>query len=150
MSSPNDAGKSADETECHIDTQHLQGLPGILTAKLDLVLLARDGSQQVGFPVHQVIVAQHSPVLSSALEKAQLNDKYFAAQSQTLPYIPMLEDCSLAIRAALAFMYNTSNEVSHWQTAAECPWIPQISLKMSQLQLVKSSLLTSMACWSFR
>ena len=40
------------------------------------------------------------------LEKAQLDDKYFAAQSQTLPYIPMIGDSCSAIRSALAFMYN--------------------------------------------
>ena len=88
--------------EYRIETQHLQDLPEIFITKLDLILTARDRSQQVRFPVHQIMIAQHSLVLSSVRDKAQLNEKYFTAQN-----IPMVDDSCSTIRAALAFMYNS-------------------------------------------
>ena len=86
-------------------------------------MIARDVFRDLGFPVHQVIIAQHSPVLSSVLDKPQLNNKYFEAHSQTLPYIPMIEDSCSATRIALAYMYTTNDK----QTAAEMA-PPQIKL----------------------
>ena len=53
--------------DCRVDEQHLQSLPGIFASRVDLVLIARDGIQQVAFPVHQIIVAQHSSVLGCML-----------------------------------------------------------------------------------
>ena len=107
--------RSARGADCHMDTQHLQGLSQVFTTKLDLVLTARDGSQEIGFPVHQIIVAHHSPTLGSMLE-GQLSSKYFTALSETLPYIPMIGDRCTAIRLALAFMYNPPPEPSHTTT----------------------------------
>ena len=110
----------AHEAGYHMNTQHLQGLSTVLTSKLDLVLTARDGRKQIAFPVHQIIVAQHSLVLSDMLEHIEdlpWGDKYFSALSQTLPYIPVNEECSpSAISAALAFMYKPLPETADVKT----------------------------------
>ena len=84
-------------------------------SKLDLVLVASDETQQVGFPVHQLIIAQHSPVLSSMLEEVELKDTYFAAFSRHLPCIPMVGDSPSAIRAALAFIYSIVSGASDYK-----------------------------------
>ena len=136
MNPTKDALESESSVEYRIETHYLQGLPGLFTNKVDLVLTARDGSQHVGFPVHQLIIAQHSPVLCSVLDKAQLEDMYFAALSQSLPYVPMIEDNYLAICAALAFMYNPlrlrfteASDIKANHTAAESA-PPQFTIDM--------------------
>ena len=98
---------SAIHLEHKKDMQHLHGLPNMVASTVDMVLTAAEGEHQTDFPVHQVIVARHSPVLCSMLEELQSGDIKQSASQQKPLCLPMVGDSCSAIRAALTTMYRS-------------------------------------------
>ena len=121
----------AHEANHHVDTKHLEGFPAIFKSNFDLVLTARDGSQQIAFPVHQIVIAQHSPVLSSMLEDLHNENSSKTASILDLPCLPMVGDSCSAIQTALAFMYNRLPKPSEIPTRLrQAPWPLKLTLDM--------------------
>lgn len=88
------------------DAQHLQDVLPLFASQVDMVLCAGEQDNQVGFPIHSVIISAYSPVLCQMLDELRSTGRQ-NTQEVSLPTLPMIGDSCIALRATLNYMYKS-------------------------------------------